>query len=61
MKIISDKTSGAVLGASIVGAGACELIHVFSALIYKKGTVSDLENIVFAHPTLAEIIGDAVL
>ena len=60
LQIISDETSGKILGASIAGANASEMIHIFSVAMTAGMTTARLKNIVFAHPTLSEIISEAL-
>ena len=43
-----------VLGAAIVGAGAGELIHVFSTLMQAGGSARAIVDGEYAHPTFAE-------
>lgn len=58
IKIISEKKYHQILGAVIVGANATELIHTVLAVKESEGTVDELANIIFAHPTLSEVIGE---
>ena len=48
-----------LLGVHILGEGATELIHIFSVALKAKMTTSELAEVMFAHPTLAEVIRDA--
>ena len=47
---------GRILGVTIVGAEASDLIHEAIALIYFGATVHDVMEMPHLHPTLAEII-----
>ncbi len=58
VQIVADK-DGRISGAQIIGAHATELIHIFSVALKARMTVKDLSNVIFAHPTLAEVIKDA--
>lgn len=58
IKIIIDKQYGEILGAVIVGSHATEMIHTIAAVIQAEGTVNDLADMCFAHPTLSEVIGE---
>lgn len=60
VKIVSDAETGKVLGASIIGERATELISVFSVAITCGLKVSDIRNTVLAHPTLSEVIKEAL-
>ncbi len=58
-QLIEDLKTGKLLGAQIVGPNAGEIIHI-AALAIKFGlTVKDIENTVFAHPTISETIKEA--
>jgi len=61
VKIISEKETGVILGAVIVGKSATELIHEFVPVIKNKITVQDLAECVHGHPTLSEVIWDTLL
>lgn len=56
MKLLSETKSGKILGATIVGPHASELIHELVAVMYFKGTARDIALIPHYHPTLAEMI-----
>ena len=58
IKVIYDDISKEILGASIIGNDATELIHQFLIIINSKVTLNDLEKMIFAHPTLSESILD---
>lgn len=59
VKIISDKSSGRVLGAHIIGPHASDLIHEAAVAIQAGLTVNDIAGTIHAHPTLAEGIKEA--
>ncbi len=48
-----------IVGASIIGNEAEELIHEVQLIIINQFKVTQLQNIVMAHPSLSEIIVDA--
>lgn len=58
-ELLSDAQTGKLLGAVFAGANASELIHVVSVALAAKMTAAQLGEIIFAHPTLAETIGEA--
>lgn len=60
VKIISDKKTGIILGASIIGPKATELIAGLAIAASNKLTVSQVRNTIFGHPTLSETIGEAL-
>ncbi len=57
-KVVLEKKTGRVLGASIIGSEASELINSFSIIIKNKITAFDLRNTIFAHPSISEILGE---
>jgi dihydrolipoamide dehydrogenase len=52
--IVTDKTTGKILGSQITGAHATELIHLIALSIRGNLTLSDVADTVFAHPSLSE-------
>jgi dihydrolipoamide dehydrogenase len=61
VKIVSDPATGVVIGGSIVGRHAAELISVLALAISSDLTVRDLVESLFVHPALAEALGEAAL
>ncbi len=59
VKIVSDPATGVVLGGSIVGRHAAELISVLALAVTAGLRVADLEETVLVHPALAEAIAEA--
>ena len=59
VKIISDPATGVVLGGSIVGRHAAELISVLAVAVTNHLTVSDIAESLFVHPALAEALAEA--
>ncbi len=59
VKIISDPATGVVLGGSIVGRNAAELISVIALAVTAGLRVVDLVETLLVHPSLAEAISDA--
>ena len=56
----SEAGSGKLLGASLVGANASELVHVAAVALAGQMTVSQMREVVFAHPTFAESLAEAL-
>ena len=54
VKLVTDK-KGRILGATIVGAGAGELIVPWCMAIQKRMSVKDMAGLVFPYPTLSEV------
>ena len=59
VKIVSDPATGVVLGGSIVGRHAAELISVIALAVTANLKVSDIVESCLAHPTLSEAIAEA--
>jgi dihydrolipoamide dehydrogenase len=60
IKILYNTENNKILGASIIGNDATELIHEFLVAINSNLTMDDLSKMIFAHPTLSESILEAV-
>ena len=56
VKIVAEKGSGRIIGGTVVGLHASDMIHIISQAVHQKLTVSDMTGMVFAHPGLAETI-----
>lgn len=61
VKVLIEPEFGEVLGISIVGAHATELIGQGAVMLHAELTADILENFIAAHPTLSEAIHEAVL
>ena len=59
VKIISDPATGVVLGGSIVGRHAAELISVIALAVTAGLRVNDIYESLLVHPALAEALADA--
>jgi pyruvate/2-oxoglutarate dehydrogenase complex dihydrolipoamide dehydrogenase (E3) component len=59
VKIISDPATGVVLGGSIVGTHAAELISVIALAVTAGLRVNDIYESLLVHPALAEALSDA--
>jgi NAD(P)H dehydrogenase (quinone) len=58
-KLISDPATGVVLGGSIVGRHAAELISVIALAVTAGLKVGDVVDSLLVHPTLSEALADA--
>jgi dihydrolipoyl dehydrogenase len=61
VKVIFDKKTGALLGAHMVGAEVTELIQGYVVAMNLETTEEELIHTVFPHPTLSEMMKEAVL
>lgn len=59
VKVVSDPATGVVIGGSIVGRHAAELISVLALAVTAGLTVTDLAESLFVHPALSEVLGEA--
>jgi pyruvate/2-oxoglutarate dehydrogenase complex dihydrolipoamide dehydrogenase (E3) component len=59
VKIISDPATGVVLGGSIVGQNASELISVLALAATAGLRVADIVESMLVHPTLSEALSEA--
>jgi len=60
VQLVFDAADETVLGAQIVGGPATELIHVLALAVKLKLKRRDLREIIYAHPTMAEAIHEAL-
>jgi dihydrolipoamide dehydrogenase len=61
IKTIFDAKTGELLGAHMIGAEVTELIQGYVVCRSLETTEEDLMNTVFPHPTLSEMMHEAVL
>ncbi|GGE44743.1 dihydrolipoyl dehydrogenase [Agaricicola taiwanensis] len=61
VKVIFDKKTGELLGAHMTGAEVTELIQGFVVAMNCETTEEELMHAVFPHPTLSEMMHEAVL
>jgi len=59
VKIVSDPATGVVLGGSIVGRHAAELISVIALAVTAHLKVSDIVESLLVHPALSEALAEA--
>jgi dihydrolipoamide dehydrogenase len=58
-QVVMDADSGLLLGATIMGVHAVEMIHEIGVAISDGLTVDELGEIIHAHPTVSEMVMDA--
>ncbi|HEY5886936.1 MAG TPA: FAD-dependent oxidoreductase [Acidimicrobiales bacterium] len=59
VKLVSDPATGQVLGGSIVGRHAAELISVIALAVTANLKVSDIVETILVHPALSEALAEA--
>jgi pyruvate/2-oxoglutarate dehydrogenase complex dihydrolipoamide dehydrogenase (E3) component len=55
-KMIADRTTGEILGTSILGPRADDLVHIVSTLMRYRGGAADVLELPWYHPTLSEVL-----
>ena len=55
-KLILDKASGRILGVQMTGNPCSEFVAAAAMAIEKQMTVSEMEHMIFPHPTVSEIL-----
>ncbi|MBU2574078.1 MAG: dihydrolipoyl dehydrogenase [Elusimicrobia bacterium] len=60
VQLVYDAADETLLGAQIIGASATELIHVPAAAVTFKLKRADMRGMIYAHPTMAEAIYEAL-
>lgn len=60
IKIIAEKDSKKIIGAQMMCARATDMVGEIAVAIANGLTVDELKNIVRAHPTFEEGIGEAL-
>lgn len=61
VKVIADKATREIIGATIVGPDATELLSLAANLITCRITIDQAKEVIYAHPTLSEAISEAIL
>jgi len=61
VKVVFDKKTGQLLGAHMVGAEVTELIEGYVVAMNLETTEEELMHTIFPHPTLSEMMKEAVL
>ncbi|MEI8001623.1 MAG: FAD-dependent oxidoreductase [Actinomycetes bacterium] len=59
VKIVSDPATGVILGGSIVGRAAAELISVLAVAVTNGLRAEDIADSLLVHPSLAECLSEA--
>ena len=61
VKTVFDAETGELLGAHMIGAEVTELIQGYAVAMTLETTEADLAGAIFPHPTLSEMLHEAVL
>jgi dihydrolipoamide dehydrogenase len=60
VKVIADANTNVLLGVHILGPYASEMIWGAAALIENEARVKDVKEMIFPHPSVSEVIREAV-
>jgi len=60
VKVVAEK-DGPILGATVAGAGAGEMIHELMYIVAWEALPSEAAALIHAHPTISEAIGETLL
>ncbi len=60
-KVVTHAETGALLGVHMIGGACSEMIFGVAAMIETEMRVKEIEDLVFPHPTVSELIRDTVL
>jgi len=61
VKTVFDRSTGALLGAHMIGPGVTEMIQGFAIAMGLETTEVELAETIFPHPTLSEAMHESVL
>jgi dihydrolipoamide dehydrogenase len=59
VQIVTDAKTDRILGATIIGIHAVEIIHELAVAMSDALTMGELGSIIHAHPTVSELVMDA--
>ncbi|MBR5252810.1 MAG: dihydrolipoyl dehydrogenase [Clostridia bacterium] len=60
VKIVYGKEHKEILGVHMIGSYASEIIYGAAAMVARRQRVKDVQKIVFPHPTVCEVIREAM-
>jgi dihydrolipoamide dehydrogenase len=61
VKIVADTRHGDILGAHLIGSQVTELLPELSMVHLLEGTSTEVGGLIYAHPSLAEVVKEAAL
>ncbi len=61
VKILATKKERKIVGAALVGIAAADLLSVMTNLVAIGADVQQAKDVIYAHPTLSEILSEAVM
>lgn len=60
IKLVIDKDRGIIVGVSLIGSYASEIIMSAVLMVEMRMRIADIKKAVFPHPTVSEIIREAI-
>lgn len=60
IKVIIDNKSNKIIGMSLLGKYSSEIINMASVIIGEQFEVDQVKKLIFAHPTVSEIMKDVI-
>jgi dihydrolipoamide dehydrogenase len=61
VKLIASKDTRKIIGGTIVGVHATDMLSIISNIIASGMTIDEAVHVIYAHPTTAESIHEALL
>jgi dihydrolipoamide dehydrogenase len=61
LKIVGERGTGRILGGSIVGPHASDLVNIIAPAVHNRMKISDTNGFTFAHRTPSEIFHEMYL
>lgn len=61
VKVVVSAQEDTVLGIHLVGEHVTEMISGLGGLIFNQNTYQEAMEVIFAHPTISESIGEGIL
>jgi dihydrolipoamide dehydrogenase len=59
-KVVVENKTGRLLGVHLLGSYASEIIYGVAAFIGKRMTAGEIREMIFPHPTVSEVIREAL-
>jgi len=59
-KLVADKDKSIILGATVIGAYASEIIYSLGLMIQNKIPTDAIKKTIFPHPTVSEIVRECI-
>ena len=59
-KVLIDKRHGKIIGVHMIGNSSSEIIYGAALMIEAEMRVRDIKELIFPHPTVSEILREAM-